>query len=293
MPIRVIKGQDVLPDGSTLEKHGIIDGSTVNIEDEDYDKVVNLRLKLGPKEFTSSVMNYVRVIDLKLFLIDNGGVGFSINEFQLIVSADDNEGVAADFPLLDESLPLNLYGVSENTMIRIIGGRVQIILVTSKGKRWHKYFSRSMTISQMKQRIRRFLGYDKDLDGIWLFVFEQISNSYKRLDGDEDLQIGSVLSGNDVIYLVEDRFFADSDVFPVFYREEPIGHFGWKITAERRGGNRRHHSDTALSLKLRIQELLGFPVYRVDVNVRGKMQNDEMLHHDDLNKKIEIRIEVA
>ena len=61
MPIRVIKGQEVLPDGSTLDEHGIIDGSTVNIEDEDYDKVVNLRLKLGPKEFTSSVMNYVRV----------------------------------------------------------------------------------------------------------------------------------------------------------------------------------------------------------------------------------------
>ena len=105
-------------------------------------------------------------VDLKLFLINNGDVGFSINEFQLIVSADDNDGVAGDVPLLDESLPLNLYGVSENTMIRIIGGRVQIILVTSKGKRWHKYFSRSMTISQMKQRIRRFLGDDKDLDDV-------------------------------------------------------------------------------------------------------------------------------
>ena len=60
----------------------------------------------------------------------------------------------------------------------------------------------------MKQRIRlveRFFS-DKDrdlLDDVWLFV--QRGESYQKLK--EDPLIGSFLSDNDVIYLVEDRFF--------------------------------------------------------------------------------------
>ena len=49
--VRVIKGQEVLPDGSTLDEHGIIDGSTVNIVIEP-DKYINLKMKLGPKLFS-------------------------------------------------------------------------------------------------------------------------------------------------------------------------------------------------------------------------------------------------
>ena len=48
--VRVIKGQEVLPDGSTLEEHGIIDGSTINIVIEP-EKEINLIMKLSPKAF--------------------------------------------------------------------------------------------------------------------------------------------------------------------------------------------------------------------------------------------------
>ena len=64
LPVRMIKEQEVLPDGSTLEKHGIIDGSTVNIVIEP-EKEINLKMKLGPKEFTHKVMSSVRVRKLK------------------------------------------------------------------------------------------------------------------------------------------------------------------------------------------------------------------------------------
>ena len=288
----MIKGQEVLPDGSTLEKHGIIDGSTVNIIIEP-DKEINLTFKLGPKEFTHKVLNSVRLRELKQQLIDGNIVGFKLNASTLNLSADDNDRMA-DVPLLDESLPLHLYGVGNNTTIRIIGGRVQIILVTSKGERLLKTFPRSSTISQMKQRIRRFLGDDKDLDDIWLF--KQIKKSYQRLDDDDiEAPIGSVLSDNDVIYLVEDRFFSMDaiDVFPVYYKGEEIDRVWWKITIEE-SRYPRYHSDTALSLKLRIQELLGFPVSSVDVKrYGGSMGNDQMMRHYVNNLSTDIRIEVA
>ena len=235
----------------------------------------------------------MHLYDLKQWLIDGDIVGFKPNAFTLNISTEDNDD---DFPLEDESLPLHLYGVSDNTTIRIISGRVQIILVTSWGQRWLKTFPRSISISQMKQRIRRFLGDDKDLDDIWLF--KQIKKSYHRLDNDDandETPIGSVLSHTDVIYLVEDRFFSMDaiDVFPVYYKRKEIGRVGWKITTETRGTYTRYHSETALSLKLRIQEQLGFPVTSVDVKLIGaSMGNDQMMRHYVTNLSTDIRIEV-
>ena len=134
-------------------------------------------------------------------------------------------------------------------------------------------------MSQMKQRIRLvdrfFSAEDRDLlDDVWLFV--KRGDSYQRLD--EETVIGSVLSDNDVIYLVEDRFFHDGDMFPVYYKDEEIGRVGWIITSTDFIRHRRYYSDTALSLKLRIQELLGFPVSSVDVKVREKLMIQNTQH---------------
>ena len=130
--VRVIKGQEVLPDGSTLEEHGITDGSTVNIVIEP-DEELNLMMKLGPKEFTQKMKSSVRVSELKQQLIDGGNVGVKPNAFTLLIATDDNADIAADIPLLDESLPLHLCGVSDNTSIRIICGNVLVSLITQYG----------------------------------------------------------------------------------------------------------------------------------------------------------------
>ena len=68
---------------ATLEEHGIIDGSTVNIVIEPEKEIRLTIMKLGPLGFTYKVMNSVRVRELKQQLIDGGSVGFSINDFQL------------------------------------------------------------------------------------------------------------------------------------------------------------------------------------------------------------------
>ena len=169
----------------------------------------------------------MRLRELKQQLIDGSIVGFK--NFSLIISSSENHGITEDVPLEDELLPLHLCGVSDNNTIRVIGHNVQTQLVTQRGKQWYKSVPRNITVNQMKQRIRPvnrfFTGKDRDLlQDVWLFV--KHGKSYQRLD--EDSLVGAVLSDNDVIYLVEDRFFHDSDVFPVYYK----GQGGWSCWLE-------------------------------------------------------------
>ena len=293
--VRVIKGQEVLPDGNTLEEHGITDGSTVNIIIEP-EKEIKLNMEHGPFEGPFKVSSSVSVRDLKQRLIDGNIVGFSFNEFRLMISAGNNpDGVATDVPLVDESLPLHLCGMSDITTIKIIGNNVQVILVTQRGQNWYKSFPKNITVSQMKQRIRLvdrlFTDKDKDkdlLDDIWLFVQrgdddeeeDDAGESYRKLD--DETPVGSVLFDNDVIYIVEDRFFAEKDLFPIFIKGEEVGRVGWKIM----------YSE-ALGLKLRIQQLFGFPVSRIDVKLKGKsMQNNHRIVAKNVNKTADIFIEV-
>ena len=150
--VRVIKGQEVLPDGSTLGEHGIIDGSTVNIVIEP-DKELNLKMKLGHKEFTHKGSSSVRVRDFKQQLIDGGSVGFMLDEFTLVIPADDNNGVHDDITLDDDSLPLHLCGVSDNITLNIVSRKMMIQLFSQRGQHLYKTFPRNMTVNQMKQNI--------------------------------------------------------------------------------------------------------------------------------------------
>ena len=62
--------------------------------------------------------NSLRVCNFKQQLIDGGNVGYEPNEFSLLVSADDNHRITDDIYLNDDSLPLHLYEVSDNTYIK-------------------------------------------------------------------------------------------------------------------------------------------------------------------------------
>ena len=222
--VRVIKGQEILPDGNTLDQHIIIDGSTINIVIEP-EKEISIKMKLGPKEFTHKVMNSLRVRDLKHQLIDGGTVGFLLEDLTLIVSADDNDCVTDDIPLEDDSLPLYLYGVSDNMTVKIMGEKITVELVTNYGLRYQKSFPKNMTIDQMKrgiQSVNSFWSehYPDMQEGIWLFV--ERGESYKKLP--DAAPIGSVLSNNDVVHFIEDRFYGQQ--IPVYYNGEEMDRVG-------------------------------------------------------------------
>ena len=104
--IEVIKGQEVLPDGGTLDEHGIIDGSTVNratSPDIKPDTAVNLRMKLGPADFSIGVHNTMRVGQFKEHLVYVGCVRFKVKDFSLLVPRVYNHriGFSADVVLQD------------------------------------------------------------------------------------------------------------------------------------------------------------------------------------------------
>ena len=284
--VRVIKGQEVLPDGSTLDEHGIIDGSTVNIVIEP-EKEINLQIKLGPKEFTHKVSSSLRVRELKQQLIDGGTVGFT--NFSLIISSSENAEITDDVPLEDESLPLHLCGVGDNSVLRMIGDNVRVHLVTQRGHHWFKQFPRNMTIGQMKKAIRsvdHFFTIDRNYKYATqndptlltdILLFREHGESYRKMDDDEE-PIGAKLADNDVVYFIEERFFSREEMIMVYYMGEEIGSVGWsKQNAAGSGQN-----ETVLSLKLRVQDQLGFPVSCVDVKDDvGSMENNEYIEDTD------------
>ena len=268
--VRVIKGQEVLPDSSTLDEHGIIDGSTVNIVIEP-EKEIILKIKLGGLESTQNVSSSVRVRELKQQLIDGGILGFKFKDFSLLVPCANNDGIPANILLQDESLPLHLCGISDQTAIKILGGRVTIQLVNQKGKKWYKTFSKSITVAQMKQTILSadsIFGSDhKNLvTDVWLFL--ECGDSYRELD--DEATIGAVLSDNDIVYFIEDRFFPEAAMIPLRLGEK-IASVGYGV------------DDTVLSVKLRTQAQFGFPVscMRVSLNVLGiNLKNDRTIKKD-------------
>lgn len=289
--VRVIKGQEVLPDGSTLDEHGIIDGSTVNIVIEP-EKQVNLRIKLGPKEFTHKVKSSLRLRELKQQLIDGSNVGFT--NFSLIISSSESAEITDDVPLEDALLPLHLYGVSNNSVIRIIADNIQIHLVTQRGHHWFKQFPRSMTIGQMQKAIRSVdyfftidPGYATFNDTTLLtdiLLFLKDGDSYIKLD-DGEAPIGAKLSDNNVVHFIEERFFSPWQMITVYNQDDEIGSVGWSMQNRPQSCK----NEMALSLKLRVQDQLGFPVSCVDVMYNGRsMGNDEWIQ--DVNG---IRIEVS
>ena len=234
--VRVIKGQEVLPVGSTLEENGITDGSTVNIVIEP-DKDINLRIKLGPRKFIYKVSSSMRVRELKQQLIDGGKV----------------DGIATDVPLVDETLPLHLCGLGDNTTLRVTGGNVTIELFLDPAYRYFYTFSKTMKVKQIKESIRAASGYfftepSKVID---FCLFVQQGESYTK--SDNEALIGSVLFDKSVVHVVENRFFQESQMAPVYHRGELIGRIGY------------NPNNYYFSMVLRAQELFGFPASCIKV----------------------------
>ena len=257
-PISVMKGQNILPDSSTLQRHGFTDGSTVNIVTEP-EKEIKLRVKLGPKEVTCSVINSMRMRDMKQKLVDGGIVGFSLGEFTLRTPTADIDRMTNGIPSQEE-LPLHLCGISDNVTLKVVSETVMIQLVTHSGDVLWYTFPRTMTINQMKVKLEAidifFSSSTPTPLRMGLVLFLQTGNGYRKLEEGEE-PIDSILSDDDVIHCIEDRIFRHSDMVDVYYRSEKIGLVG--VSSK----------DTVLTLKLRAQHQLGFPVSSVDVRRPG------------------------
>ena len=95
---------------------------------------------------------------------------------------------------------------------------------------------------------------------------------------DDNTKIDAVLRDNDVVHFVTDGFYHKSEKILIYYKNREIGRVGWR------------EGDTALTVKLRVQQQLGFPVACVDLKEDGKsLANDQKVGHvkscyDKINK---------
>ena len=181
-----------------------------------------------------------------------------MDEFTLIISADDNDDINDDIPLVDDSLPLHLYGVSDSITLKIVSRKIMIKLFSQRGQHMYKTFPRNMTVNQMKKSIL----WEQDQGVPWpsrslppapnteISLFLERGLNYRKLDGDGP--IGDDLSDYDTVHFIEDKFFDAGWTIPVLFNDTEIG---------RVGTNQR---DTVLSVKLRVQEQMGFPVASVN-----------------------------
>ena len=143
----MIKGQEVLPDGSTLEEHGIIDGSTVNIVIEP-EKEISLFIGFGPETFLYKIKVSTSVRGLKQAMIDSQQVALVQSDFDLVYI------ILPEKIVLDAALPLHHYALTDRVTVRVRLAflRINIEQIGSRIP-WSRKMSRKATVRELKEVI--------------------------------------------------------------------------------------------------------------------------------------------
>ena len=202
----------------------------------------------------------MHVRDLKQQLINSSIVGYELDEFSCLASADVNDGIIKDIFLDDNSLLPNEVG--DITTMRITSRSIMIQFVNPGGQKFCSTFSKTMTIGQLKEKILFTNGlFDPGTKfRMGIIFFRDTGSGYRKLQG--EAPIGDTLSDNDVIYCTEDIFFSQGEMIPV-YSNDGQGETGRGWCEIGRVGC--GYNDSVMSLKLRVQHQLGIPVLCLDV----------------------------
>ena len=245
-PVRLLKGQKVLPDDSALEEQGIKDGSTVNILIEP-EQCISVKVNCGPKIYTKEITNAMTVKELKIELITSNEVAFHFYEFELakVVSTG---GIV----VLDDDVPLHYNGVQTDTNIIVLPSHIMINILNVNGEYISKRVAKHKTIRQLKADILHTKRLYTIFDYYDVIMFIRIGdNTYMELDPDVHLSVGEVLVENDTLYLCANTFFTHH--YPLFYNGTNLGKVGVV------------YQQSVLNLKLWTQIQTGIPVRNIRV----------------------------
>ena len=249
----MLKRQEVLQDGSTLEEQGITDGSTVNILIEP-DECINVNVKCCPKTYTKEISKSMTVNELKIDLIKSNQVAFPLHQFELakLVPKDGSDDTGRyTAKLEDEDLPLHHYGIQTHTNLTVISPFIMIKILSINGEYLYKHVQKHMTFSQLKSKILLVQGYYTfGYHDIIMFV-KRGSDTYVELDPKTKYSVGEVLAEDDTLYLTADMFF--KSYYPLYYNGSEIGKIGIA------------YEESVLNLKLWTQVQTGIPVSNIRV----------------------------
>ena len=221
-PIRVLKGQKVLSDGSTLIEHGITDDSTVNIL-IDTEECIRVFVRCGHKMITKEISNSMTVGELKVDLFTSNQVAWQLHQFQLgkVVPKDDDVIIA----LGDEDVPLHYYEIQTETNLTVVAPYIMINILNVNGEYLKKRVSKQIPIDGLKSDILRskhiytnFYYHD-----VIMFIKTE-NNTYMELDSGLQPLVGEVLVEGDTLYLNADTFFKEH--YPLYHNGSKIGEVG-------------------------------------------------------------------
>ena len=239
--MRILKGQKILPDDSTLAQHNISDGDTVNIVIEPEKKIV-LNVQFGPQIFPIFVSTSMSIKAVKQQLINNGTVVFNHCDFDLVYSQSPSSKVKLD----DTLLPLHYYAIDGSAYISIEKTYllVRIERVGQDGE-WVKRMPKTASVGDLKKVILRGI-CDESVFGISVYL----ANSDK-LEDDEILGELVKKEVDDFFYFVEDKCY--NEYKEVYFKGNKVA----KIGVDK--------NDSKRDLVFRAQDQLGIPFLMIEV----------------------------
>ena len=251
----MLRGQDILSDDSTLHEHGITDGDTLNIIIGPK-KQVTIDVTCGPRTFQHKVNNTMTVKELKGLLIERKQVAFLYSDFDIAYNAGKGREKVV---LADESLPLHHFGIEKESHLHVEMPFLILQIENQQGYRLSKQFSRKTTIPELKETIMKYRN-DKYLFNVSMFVSTG-DGEYKRLHESTEKSVGEMLTSNDIIYYIEDRFY-DGQSYPIWNQDTEIARVYFIM-----------NTDTIRTVKLRIQDQLGIPTSSMSVTDHTRVKD--------------------
>ena len=244
--MRILKGQEILPDDSTLAQHNISDGDTVNIVIEP-DKLIAIDIACQAEIFRHKMSSSVSVKDLKEKLIEFKQVVFWCYEFNLV--AETSQGVVNP---LEDSLPLHFYGFHDGSKLWVVRSHIFLTVVdhNKPDTPLSRKFSRKATVEELKRIILLSWKSSRSMSCDVLLYIKNAQNEYVKLDLNKRLE--QVLSDGQTVYYIWDEWF--DKFWSVMCGDREIG----KVY-----GN--GSQDTVGTIKLRIQDQLGIPTSCVTI----------------------------
>ena len=255
-PIKVLKGQKILQDGSILEEQGITDASTVNILME-LEQCISINVKCGPKIYRKEITNSVTVREFKIDLVKSNRVAFPLNQFELakMMRTDDNErgdDIIIMVELDDEDVPLHHFGIQSDTNMTVITSFIMINILNVNGEYLYRRFPKHMKVQELKSVILRSKHLYTTFDYYDFVMFVKRENeTFVELDLDAEYSVNEVLAEDDTLYLTADTFFKYH--YPLYFNGSEMGKIG--VTDQ----------ESVLNLKLWTQAQTGIPVSNIRV----------------------------
>ena len=264
--MRILKGQEILPDDSTLVQHNISDDDIVNVLIEP-EKDIEIELQCGPKTYKHIVSHTTTVKGLKTLLIERKETAFFYAHFNLVMQKTNND-IKQD-EVLDDSLPLHYYTSNLSVKLQALSRIVQLKSQNPFGQAGYHKITYKTTVNDLKKLIMK-TRCSHDVTDISMFVSDG-NDGYTRLDESDTVPAHKLLPENKTVYfIVEKQLF--SRCWSMYYEEKEIGHI---YCANDENFSRY---ETILAVKLRIQEGMGIPascvyVYSVRRNQGHRFEN--------------------